>query len=190
LFQAILGDLKASIVSRLYTSSQALYRLRRLFYATHQKSSRAHSAAPPFQIEPAALGFDLALSRGIYTVGITQRKRPPDGWSFPFGMGICGGESNNQSHSPADCGAALPHPLFCRRQNANDSPQLHHKKRPPDGWSFSCGMGICGGLRPGVGSSAKPAGDRINIYGSALPAPPSASGCRRSAVPAGCTAYQ
>ena len=35
------------------TSSQALYRLRRLFYAPHQKSSRAHSAAPPFRIKPA-----------------------------------------------------------------------------------------------------------------------------------------
>ncbi len=33
------------------TSSQASYRLRRLFYASHQKSSRAHSAAPPFRIE-------------------------------------------------------------------------------------------------------------------------------------------
>ena len=27
----------------------SLYRLRRLFYALHQKSSRAHSAAPPFR---------------------------------------------------------------------------------------------------------------------------------------------
>ena len=43
------------------TSSQALYRLRRLFYALHQKSPRAHSAAPPFQIEPAPLGFDSVL---------------------------------------------------------------------------------------------------------------------------------
>ena len=29
------------------------------FYALHQKSSRAHSAAPPLQIEPSPLGFDL-----------------------------------------------------------------------------------------------------------------------------------
>jgi hypothetical protein len=32
------------------------------FYALHQKSSRAHFAAPPFQIEPAALGFDLGTA--------------------------------------------------------------------------------------------------------------------------------
>ena len=35
------------------TSSQASYRLRRLFYALHQKPSRAHSAAPPLRIKPA-----------------------------------------------------------------------------------------------------------------------------------------
>ena len=39
------------------TSEQAAYRLLRLF----QKSERAHCAAPPFQIEPASLGFDLVL---------------------------------------------------------------------------------------------------------------------------------
>ena len=38
------------------TSEQALYRLLRLFL---QKSERAHAAAPPFQIEPAALDYDL-----------------------------------------------------------------------------------------------------------------------------------
>ena len=27
-----------------------------------QKSERAHAAAPPFQIEPATLGFDLVLA--------------------------------------------------------------------------------------------------------------------------------
>ncbi|MEF2815458.1 MAG: hypothetical protein U0N40_03165, partial [Oscillospiraceae bacterium] len=32
------------------------------FYALRQKSSRAHSAAPPFQIEPTSLGFDLVFS--------------------------------------------------------------------------------------------------------------------------------
>ena len=41
------------------TSSQALYRLRRLFMRCIKKSSRAHAAAPPFQIEPTSLGFDL-----------------------------------------------------------------------------------------------------------------------------------
>ena len=30
-----------------------------------QKSERAHSAAPPFQIEPAALGFDLVLGADL-----------------------------------------------------------------------------------------------------------------------------
>ena len=29
------------------------------------KSARAHSAAPPFQIEPAALGFDLVLGADL-----------------------------------------------------------------------------------------------------------------------------
>ena len=32
------------------------------FYALRQKSSRTHSAAPPFQIEPTSLGFDLVFS--------------------------------------------------------------------------------------------------------------------------------
>ena len=37
------------------TSSQAAYRLRRLFYALHQKAPRAHSAAPPPKnADPAA----------------------------------------------------------------------------------------------------------------------------------------
>ncbi len=43
--------------TRCATSEQATYRLLRLF----QKSERAHCAAPPFQIEPASLGFDLVL---------------------------------------------------------------------------------------------------------------------------------
>ena len=43
-----------------------------------QKSERAHAAAPPFQIEPAALGFDLVLgasleAAGIYTAVISQK---------------------------------------------------------------------------------------------------------------------
>ena len=42
---------------RVTTSEQAAYRLLRLF----PKSERAHCAAPPFQIEPASLGFDLVL---------------------------------------------------------------------------------------------------------------------------------
>ena len=43
--------------TRCATSEQATYRLLRLF----QKSECAHCAAPPFQIEPASLGFDLVL---------------------------------------------------------------------------------------------------------------------------------
>ena len=39
-------------------------------------SEQAHAAAPPFQIEPTSLGFDLALTGplidGIYTVGVTH----------------------------------------------------------------------------------------------------------------------
>ena len=43
-----------------------------------QKSEHAHAAAPPFQIEPSALGFDLVLgasleSAGIYTAAIFQK---------------------------------------------------------------------------------------------------------------------
>ena len=34
------------------------------FYAPHQKSSRAHSAAPPFQIGPASPGSDLGMTCG------------------------------------------------------------------------------------------------------------------------------
>lgn len=33
--------------------------LATIFYVLHQKSSRARSAAPPFQIKPTSLGFDL-----------------------------------------------------------------------------------------------------------------------------------
>ena len=32
-----------------------------------QKSERTHAAAPPFQIEPAALGFDLVLDAALET---------------------------------------------------------------------------------------------------------------------------
>ncbi len=39
------------------SSSQATYRLRRVFYASHQNSSRAHSAAPRFRIGFASAGF-------------------------------------------------------------------------------------------------------------------------------------
>ena len=56
-------------------SEQALYRLLRFFL---QKSEHAHAAAPPFQIEPSALGFDLVLGAslevaGIYTAAIFQK---------------------------------------------------------------------------------------------------------------------
>ena len=37
--------------------------LRRLFMPMAKKTSSARSLAPPFQIEPAALGFDLVLGR-------------------------------------------------------------------------------------------------------------------------------
>ena len=50
-----------SITLSLYTlpatmSSQALYRLRRLFMLSIKKSSRAHAAALPFRVRPAVLG--------------------------------------------------------------------------------------------------------------------------------------
>ena len=48
---------RKSILPTYCTSEQAAYRLLRLF----QKSERAHCAAPPFQIGPASLGFDLVL---------------------------------------------------------------------------------------------------------------------------------
>ena len=68
-----------SILSNYHTtdskSEQALYRLLRFFL---QKSEHAHAAAPPFQIEPSALGFDLVLGAslevaGIYTAAIFQK---------------------------------------------------------------------------------------------------------------------
>ena len=43
------------------TSSRTSYRSRRLF----KKSVLIHSVAPPFQIEPAALGFDLVLGADL-----------------------------------------------------------------------------------------------------------------------------
>ena len=54
------------------TSSQAAYRLRRLFNFI-QKSSRARSAAPPFQIEPASLGFDLILLQSLFWCALRAR---------------------------------------------------------------------------------------------------------------------
>ena len=49
---------------RLYQIVESFVSLATTFYASHQKSSRAHSAAPPFQIEPAPLGFDLVFLAG------------------------------------------------------------------------------------------------------------------------------
>ena len=71
----------ASFLSTKDTSEQAAYRLLRLF----QKSERAHCAAPPFQIEPASLGFDLVLGaiskeNRFYPL-IAAQKFPP---SFRF----------------------------------------------------------------------------------------------------------
>ena len=40
------------------------------FYVSHQKSSRAHSSAPPFQIEPAPLGFDPGTVRNVIDFGV------------------------------------------------------------------------------------------------------------------------
>ena len=52
-----------------------------------KQSERAHAAAPPFQIEPTSLGFDLALTGplidGIYTVEITPKRQHPAG-VLPF----------------------------------------------------------------------------------------------------------
>ena len=39
--------------------------LRRLFMPVAKKTSSARSLAPPFQIEPAPLGFDLVLGRNL-----------------------------------------------------------------------------------------------------------------------------
>ena len=49
----------ASILFGLHTSSRMSYHSRRRFFT----SSLIHSIAPPFQIEPTALGFDLVLAR-------------------------------------------------------------------------------------------------------------------------------
>ena len=75
--------------------------LRRLFMPAKKKTSSARSLAPPFQIEPAALGFDLVLgvspevSASIllrrflkppfarFVVAPLQRLRPPYGCDVP-----------------------------------------------------------------------------------------------------------
>ena len=41
-----------------------------------QKSERAHAAAPPLQIEPAALGFDLGSFDGNRRFCIATRTKP------------------------------------------------------------------------------------------------------------------
>ena len=56
------------------TSSQAVYRLRR-FFMLCIKTPCAHSAAPPFQIEPASLGFDLVPVKSKHrSVSASRRK--------------------------------------------------------------------------------------------------------------------
>lgn len=53
------------------TSEQAAYRLLRLF----PKAECARCAAPPFQIEPASLGFDLgAISKKIDFIHLLHDK--------------------------------------------------------------------------------------------------------------------
>ena len=57
-----------------------------LFY----KSERAHSAAPPFQIEPAALGFDLVLGTDLKVVAsilfwLSKIKAPAKAGAFTLG---------------------------------------------------------------------------------------------------------
>ena len=41
-----------------------------------QESERAHFAAPPFQIEPATLGFDSGLGAGLKLKGIEEVSLP------------------------------------------------------------------------------------------------------------------
>ena len=84
------------------TPEQALYRLLRLFM---QKSERAHAAAPPFQIEPAALGFDLVLGATmIAAASIVVRcckmrwQIPARGLSTPFYVNV----KINHSLCPSD----------------------------------------------------------------------------------------
>ena len=55
----------ASFLSTLDSSSQASYRLRRVFMLRIKNSSRAHSAAPRFRTEPATLGFGSVLGTDL-----------------------------------------------------------------------------------------------------------------------------
>ena len=48
-------------ISRVFHDVASNASLATTFYALHQKSSRAHSAAPPFRIKPTSLGFDSVL---------------------------------------------------------------------------------------------------------------------------------
>ena len=66
------------------TSEQALYRLLRLLL---QKSERAHAVAPPFQIEPASLGFNLVLGANLETAAsilfqYSKKRDTPSGVSL------------------------------------------------------------------------------------------------------------
>ena len=68
-------DVGVQVSSLAPSSSQASYRLRRLFYALHQKPSRAHSAASPLRIKPAcgwaSIRFFAVSSRlsGLFQLG-------------------------------------------------------------------------------------------------------------------------
>ena len=51
-----------------------------------QKSERAHAAAPPFQIEPASLGFDLVLRAVLMKVAASIVLRCYKHSSAPVGV--------------------------------------------------------------------------------------------------------
>ena len=64
-----------------------------------QKSERAHAAAPPFQIEPASLGFDLVLGASLKAVTsilfrCAKKRDTPLGVSL-FGITVKGEEYDN-----------------------------------------------------------------------------------------------
>ena len=61
-----------------------------LFY----KSERAHAAAPPFQIEPAALGFDLVFGTDLKVVASILFSLSIK-MATPFGVAIFTGTAGN-----------------------------------------------------------------------------------------------
>ena len=109
------------------------------FFISLQSSSRAHSAAPRFQITTAALGCDLVLgvdlgAAGIYTVSIFQRNIIRTCFRLAMGSDYCFSLTVTKLHTFATACGADPLPNRGDRGKRNDHKcqqgRYHTRYRP------------------------------------------------------------